>query len=285
MISIVIRAYNEELYLRTCLQSICAQKVKEPFEIILVDSGSTDNTLFIAREHGCTIVEIDKSSFTFGLALNMGIAQAFGDICVSLSAHCVPCSQDWLENIVSSIRDGTADLAFGAQYADPNSRCSEYNYFSENYINEKCPDNEFPELFFNNGNSAFKKQSWRHMSFNELASAQEDIEFATYHVKNGAKIKFSPNAGVTHYHNYSNWELYERLHKDFKANVIVKKFDKKQLLKKIFKFPIRVLDDFSLSIKRKRFLRAFPGIICFRLIEFYALLKTLIFFNTIANEH
>ena len=49
-ISIILPVYNEEKYLKQCLDSLCSQTLKE-IEIICVDDGSTDNSLEILRNY------------------------------------------------------------------------------------------------------------------------------------------------------------------------------------------------------------------------------------------
>ena len=49
-ISIVIRAFNEERGLPKLLSSIKKQEFEETYEIILIDSGSTDRTIEIAKK-------------------------------------------------------------------------------------------------------------------------------------------------------------------------------------------------------------------------------------------
>jgi cellulose synthase/poly-beta-1,6-N-acetylglucosamine synthase-like glycosyltransferase len=47
-VTVVIPVYNVERYLALCLQSLCAQNYKN-LDVILVNDGSTDNSLAIAR--------------------------------------------------------------------------------------------------------------------------------------------------------------------------------------------------------------------------------------------
>ena len=44
MISIIIRTYNEEKWIGMCLKAVASQEINLPFEIIIVDSKSSDNT-------------------------------------------------------------------------------------------------------------------------------------------------------------------------------------------------------------------------------------------------
>ncbi len=73
-ISIVIRTYNEAKLLPRTLEAIMEQ-TEQCFEIVLVDSGSTDTTLEIARCYDKeNIVTIPKHELTYSGALNIVIA-------------------------------------------------------------------------------------------------------------------------------------------------------------------------------------------------------------------
>src|SRR3989344_3651284 len=63
--SIVIRTYNEEKHIGNLLRAIETQDYKD-YEIIIVDSGSTDKTLEIAEKHPVRIIKIEKRDFTSG---------------------------------------------------------------------------------------------------------------------------------------------------------------------------------------------------------------------------
>ena len=84
--SVIIRTLNEAQFLGDCLEAIEAQTISgDSVEVVVVDSGSTDETLVIAEQHRCRIVTIQKSEFTFGRALNIGCEAASGDYLVFLS--------------------------------------------------------------------------------------------------------------------------------------------------------------------------------------------------------
>ena len=69
--SIIIRAKNEEALIGEVLTAVYEQTVRD-IEVILVDSGSTDRTLEIARKFPLKIIEIRPEEFTYGRALNIG---------------------------------------------------------------------------------------------------------------------------------------------------------------------------------------------------------------------
>ena len=66
LISVVIRTLNEQRYLDELLAAICNQKVSNPVEIVIVDSGSTDETLRIAKKYDCRITHMRSKSLRLG---------------------------------------------------------------------------------------------------------------------------------------------------------------------------------------------------------------------------
>ena len=65
LISVVIRTLNEETYLGDLLSSIRSQRLPDEWsvEVVVVDSGSTDATLDIAKSHECRLTHISQEDF------------------------------------------------------------------------------------------------------------------------------------------------------------------------------------------------------------------------------
>ena len=72
-LSVIIIARNEEQMIRDCLES-----VKWADEIILVDSGSTDKTVDIAKEYGAKIINLPSEKLEFAKWRNAGLKEAKG---------------------------------------------------------------------------------------------------------------------------------------------------------------------------------------------------------------
>ena len=106
--SVIIRAFNEAEYIRDVLEAVENQEYKD-FEIILVDSGSTDGTLEIAEEYVDTIEFVSPQNFTFGYSCNVGCEVASGDYCSFLSAHAIPTDNRWLGTMVDRIAEAVTD--------------------------------------------------------------------------------------------------------------------------------------------------------------------------------
>lgn len=77
-ISIIIPVYNGMRVIARCLNSIYASKIGIPFEVIVIDDGSTDDTAKIAQQFPCLYFKIKKSGVA--AARNIGIEKAKGDI-------------------------------------------------------------------------------------------------------------------------------------------------------------------------------------------------------------
>jgi glycosyltransferase involved in cell wall biosynthesis len=92
MISVVVPFYNEEGSIKQLVTSLYShlERIKRPFELILVDDGSTDSSLVRSQEllglyAGLTLVSLRKNQGK-SAALSVGLEQAGGDIVFTLDA-------------------------------------------------------------------------------------------------------------------------------------------------------------------------------------------------------
>lgn len=202
LFSIIIRTFNEEKYLIQLLDQIFLQKIySNSLEVIIVDSGSTDNTLIIAQRFNCKIIYINKEIFSFGRSLNFGCAAALGDILIFISGHCIPIGENWLINLVEPIVDEHVVYTYGKQIGNNTSKFSETVIFEKYYPNES----RIPQIgyFCNNANSALLKSEWQINSFNEDLTGLEDMYLAKQLVDQKKNIGYVSNACVYHLHNES----------------------------------------------------------------------------------
>jgi len=270
-VSVVIRALNEAQFLPQCLRQIQSQQINLPVEIILVDSGSSDDTVAIAESFGCKVVHIAKVDFSFGRALNVGIQQASYSIVVAISAHCIPVGKRWLGRLVSPLLKGISDMAYGSHLAGRGSRSSEINYFHEKFCH--CSGIKNKPLL-NNGNSAFLRQLWEARPFNEQLPAQEDMEFALWHMTHSqAKLYFCSQSKVLHYHNDRNKTLFKRLYRELSVEFYLGQKNLQQMLAFFAMVPFFVGKDLTTSYKKGVMRRAFKGIFAFRAVQAAAYLQ------------
>jgi glycosyltransferase involved in cell wall biosynthesis len=116
--SIVIRTFNSGRTIRDVLEGVRSQ-VFDDYEVVIVDSGSTDETLSIVQEYPHTFVDYSKEKFTYGGSLNAGCAAAKGEYVVSLSSHCIPLHNQWLGRLVEVLdEDERLAGAYGQLFYD-----------------------------------------------------------------------------------------------------------------------------------------------------------------------
>jgi glycosyltransferase involved in cell wall biosynthesis len=207
-VSLVVRTLNEARYLPELLQGVEAQQLHGlNVETVIIDSGSTDGTLQIAREHGCVIAHIRREEFSFGRSLNRGCEAASGHILVFVSGHCVPTDEHWLQQLCQPIIDGQATYSYGRQVGGPDSRFSECRIFEKYYpLQSRVPQQGF---FCNNANSAIHRDAWAEHRFDEELTGLEDMELAKRLVAGGGKVAYVAEACVYHHHQES-WAQVKR---------------------------------------------------------------------------
>jgi glycosyltransferase involved in cell wall biosynthesis len=214
MVSIVIRAYNEERYLKRLLEGINQQTVKD-VEIILVDSGSTDGTIAIAESFGAKIVHIPSVEFTFGRSLNFGVREATREFIVIASAHVYPVYPDWLETMLRPFQDESVALAYGKQCGYEGSKYSEHQIFQQWYPDASSMDQA--TAFCNNANAAIRKSLWEQHPYDETLTGLEDLEWGKWAKGQGYKIAYVAEAEIVHIHNETPRGVYNRYRREAMA--------------------------------------------------------------------
>jgi len=202
-ISIIIRTYNEETYLDDVLRGVAEQRLSRDglIEVVIVDSGSEDGTLEIAKKHKCKVVHISQDEFTFGASLNVGCASAGGDVCVFLSGHCIPEGDKWLDHLVRPIVEQGVSYVYGRQIGGAVSKFSECRIFAKYFPGQSViPQHGF---FCNNANAALKRDVWESNRFDETLTGLEDMELAKRLRLNGMSIAYVSEAAVCHIHDES----------------------------------------------------------------------------------
>lgn len=272
MISIIIRTYNEEKFLGKLLSEIGNQTVTEEFEIIIVDSGSTDGTLEIAEEFNCRITTIEKKNFTFGRSLNYGCRIANGDYFVFISAHCYPANKNWLSELVKPlIEDPKVALSYGRQIGNEITKFSEHQVFAK-YFPESI-SNAQGGFFCNNASSAIKKELWNEHQFDEHLTGLEDMAWAKFFFEKGYNINYVPVSIIYHIHE-ETWRKvkirYEREAYALKEIMPEIHFNILDFIRAVGK---GISNDIIMSIRRKVLFRYLGQILMFRIYQFYGAYK------------
>lgn len=191
-ISVIVRALNSARTLPACLESVRAQTL--PAEVVLVDSGSTDDTVALARSFGATIVTIPPGEFTYGRALNRGAEAAQGDVHVALSSHCVLPDPEWLSHVVANLSIPRVAATTG------HSHDSSGNRLHGPLVVDASTRIVDPYWSYSNHAGAWWARAWREMQFREDLIACEDTEWSDRLRRAGYSIIHDPRLLVAAEH-------------------------------------------------------------------------------------
>jgi glycosyltransferase involved in cell wall biosynthesis len=264
--SIVIRAYNEAQHLPRLLEGIRQQTIKD-VEIILVDSGSTDDTVAIAESYGVRIVHIPSAKFTFGRSLNFGVREATRELIVIASAHIYPVYPDWLACLLRPFDDESVALVYGKQRGMETSKFSEHQIFRQWFPDADVAQQDNP--FCNNANAAIRRSLWEQHPYDETLTGLEDLAWGKWAHGAGYVISYAAHAEITHIHNETPLGVYNRYRREAMA------------FKRIFPeshFNVydcarltvtNILSDLSHAIRQSAFWRNFSSIFWFRFNQFW----------------
>lgn len=212
--SIIIRTKNEEKWLGVVLERLNSQTYKN-FEIIIVDSGSTDKTLNIAKKFNTRIIEIPQREFSYPHALNIGCENSKADkYFVFLSAHSIPISKTWLSD---GIKDFTSDKimgVYGMMQALPDGSIFEKIYWNSLKVflyrffgwKKEISHSGMGVLGFTH--AIIRRDLWEKHKFDEnYGAGGEDGEWSSYWFERGYKVIKDSNFSVAHSHGLNLFGL------------------------------------------------------------------------------
>ncbi len=264
--SIVIRSYNEARHIGRLLEGIKSQTIKD-VQIILVDSGSTDDTLRIAAQFPVKIIHISPMEFSFGRSLNLGISAAEGEYVVIASAHIFPVYPDWLEKLLSPFEDPKIALTYGKQRGNEQSKFSEQQIFSHWF---PAVTTQYQSTSFcNNANAAIRRELALRHPYEEQLPGLEDIAWSSWVMSQGYAIHYCPEAEVVHVHKETPKGVYNRYKREAMALKEIYPHERFGLLDFLRISSRNIIADFDQAHQQRVLLKNIYNIIWFRLTQFW----------------
>lgn len=223
-VSAVIRVRNAAGTLQRCLAGLERQDLPPSvgLEIIVVDNGSTDESVDVARRYGATIVPIKTEEFTWGGALNTGFAKATGQIVLLLSSDAYASDSNWLREMLKPFNNPNVAAVYGRQipYGDApvDERVRLKRYFPVASVEfNRNSGNMKPNgrgMIASNACAAIRGDVWRKIPFDENITAGEEGPWSCEVLQRGYSIVYQASAKVYHSHKdgplkqaWRHWEL------------------------------------------------------------------------------
>ncbi len=209
-VSIVLRARDEAERLAEVLRALAAQSLADA-EWILVDDGSTDDTVPVALAAGARVIEAGPPPFSYGRALNAGFAAARAPVGVALSAHATPATCGWLEALLAPLAQPGVAASFGPEWPRPGADAVVRRGLRRRYAGLPAHTlTPHARLSFGNANAAVRLDVWRGLRFDESLPYAEDLDWSLRAMAAGHRIVFTPRAAVYHSHRDSPQIAYRR---------------------------------------------------------------------------
>jgi len=142
-ISVVVPFHNSERHLAACIESLLGQRdVDGPFEVILVDNGSTDASASVAERFEGVFVLEETVPGAYA-ARNTGIRKARAPLIAFTDADCVV-APDWLRSIRRGMRDSAIAIQLGRCSYPPQASWAlrllgAYENAKTDYVINRCP--------------------------------------------------------------------------------------------------------------------------------------------------
>jgi len=273
--TIIIPTKNAGDRFNLILKHIFKSRIDFEYEVIVVDSGSTDKTKDIINKYPIRLIEIEPLSFSHGGSRNIGAETAKGEILVYLSQDAIPMDENWLDNLIKGFEDRDIAGVFGRQVPNEDASVIEKFFLRYLYPDYKIvkasvnPDNcILQDILFSDVNSAIRKSEWERNKFKEDLIMSEDQAWAKGILMKKKKIVYEPKAAVYHSHNYTI------------RRVIMRNFDSGLSLQRIINAPfkrnflyeakyIKSAMLYFFCSKSYRYLFIFPFYETFRLLGFF----------------
>lgn len=229
-VTVFVPTFNGARWLEEVLAALATQMTTFPFEILVIDSGSTDSTLDIIARHKARLIRIPNHEFDHGATRNRAVEEACGEVVVLTVQDATPADAHWLAGMVAQFKDP----GVGGVYCDqiPRPDCSPFlrerlarwvqgggqPKISEvkdvaHFWNEVHPNERWNIIKFDNVASAVRRTTALAHPFPRRRFG-EDVTWAKGAVLAGWKIVYEPRVAVIHSHPLSIWYEFKRAYLD-----------------------------------------------------------------------
>src|SRR3954452_10783023 len=223
-VSVAVPVLDGGPLFRELLAAVRSQRIDAEVEIVVVHSGSSDDSVAAARAHGAVVEAIPRAAFSHGGTRNRLMELASGDVVAFLTQDALPAGDGWLAALAGGFAlAGDVALVCGPQRprqdASPMVR-RELDGFFARFGDAPRVDRGAhglgPETFFSSANGAVARWAWERVPFRDVGYA-EDHYIAADMLRAGLAKAYVPDAAVVHSHEYAGLGWLRRAFEEFSA--------------------------------------------------------------------
>ena len=217
LVSIIIPAKNGARRIRSLLDGLRCQSIFERAEVIVIDSGSTDNTLKIVSEYPVTLTRIPPEEFGHGKTRNLGARLARGEFLLFLPQDATPVGSGWLDALLRPLEDAVVAGVYCRQLPRPDASAMEKWFLQSTYPKRpelralgKPEDVSLSRCFFSTAGGVIRASLWKEHPFREDVIMSEDQAWSKEIMLAGHSIAYQPEAELLHSHQYGIIGIFRR---------------------------------------------------------------------------
>ncbi|MBI5192114.1 MAG: glycosyltransferase family 2 protein [Nitrospirae bacterium] len=209
-ISIVYLTKNGGELFKDSLGSVFEQKIDKKFEVICIDSGSTDSTLDVIRKYPIGLYQLKPEDFSFGPARDFGFSKAGGEIIVTLSQDVIPCNEKWLYYLTEPFVSPDISVVQGQDVVPAKKDIFFWEKAGHFYFTREIRKwvREYG-IGLGCTNMAIRRNVWMECKFGNTPMSEDKSLQIILH-KKGYKIVYVEEAQAYHGHSYNMNSLIKR---------------------------------------------------------------------------
>ena len=239
LVTIVIPVYNGGTMLKAVVESCLAQDLDRAFEVLLIDSASSDGCLdSLPQDERLRLHRIRQEDFGHGRTRNLGVELARGEYVAFITQDAIPANRMWLMNLIAPLqKDPNVAGVFGCHIAhcrhgqltahDLDRHFNRWIFRSHRQPIELDADRQSVngvvsthERFYSDNNSCLRKSVWETLPLPDVVYGEDQL-WAREILRKGYKKAYASTAIVRHSHEYdfretilranTEWHFYNQL--------------------------------------------------------------------------